>query len=72
MISGLNTLKHFDRNLKSKKEGIALCSKSLSHIDDTSIRFMEWIEVLRLVGVKKIVFYVLDVHPNVMKVMKFY
>ena len=42
----------------------------MSHIDDTSIRFMEWIEVLRLVGVNKIVLYVLDVHPNVMKVMK--
>ena len=30
---------------------------------------MEWIEVLRLQGVKKIVLYVLDVHPNVMKVI---
>ena len=56
------------RNKNGKKEGIAVCSKSLSHIDDTSIKFMEWIEVLRLQGVKKIVLYVLDVHPNVMKV----
>ena len=31
---------------------------------------MEWIEVLRLQGVKKIVLYVLDVHPNVMKVIQ--
>ncbi len=37
-------------------------------MDDTSIRFMEWIEVLRLVGVNKIFLYVLYVHPNVMKV----
>ena len=44
-------IKHFDRNINGKKEGIAVCSKSLSHIDDTSIKFMEWIEVLRLQGV---------------------
>ena len=62
-------IKEFDRNTNNKKEGIAVCSKSLSHIDDTSIKFMEWIEVLRLQGVKKIVLYVLDVHPNVMKVI---
>ena len=61
-------IKHLNRNLNGKKDGIVVCSKSLSHIDDTSIRFMEWIEVLRLVGVQKIVLYVLDVHPNVMKV----
>ena len=32
---------------------------------------MEWIEVLRLQGVKKIVLYILDVHPNVMKVIQY-
>ena len=64
-------IKHFDRNINGKKEGIAVCSKSLSHIDDTSIKFMEWIEVLRLQGVKKIVLYILDVHPNVMKVIQY-
>ena len=64
----ISTIKHFVRNKYGEKEGIAVCSKSLSHIDDSSIKFIEWIEVLRLQGVKKIVLYILDVHPNVMKV----
>ena len=51
------------------KEGIALCSKSLSHLEDESLRFIEWIELLTVMGVSKIILSVLSVHPNVLKVM---
>ncbi len=50
-------------------EGVAVCSKSLSHLGDVSIRFIEWIELLRAQGVDKIFLKVYAVHPNVMKVI---
>ena len=49
-------------------EGVAVCSKSLSHLEDVSIRFIEWIELLRAQGVDKIFLKVYAVHKNVMKV----
>ena len=54
--------------LKEEFEGIAVCSKSLSHLGDVSMRFIEWIELLRAQGVDKIFLKVYAVHPNVMKV----
>ena len=59
---------HFDRHESGKKQGFAVCSKSLSHLEDRSIRFIEWIELLRSLGVSKIFLQILTVHPNVMKV----
>ena len=56
------------RNENGEKSGVAVCSKSLSHPGDQSLRFIEWIEVLRALGVEKIMLSVLSVHPNVMKV----
>ena len=50
------------------KSGIAICSKSLSILQDTSLKFIEWIEMLRSLKVDKIILYVLAVHPNVKKV----
>ena len=59
---------YFDKNENSHKKGIAVCSKSLSHPGDVSMRIIEWIEVLRAQGVDKIILSVLSVHPNVNKV----
>ena len=50
------------------KSGIAICSKSLSILQDTSLKFIEWIEMLQSLKVDKIILYVLAVHPNVKKV----
>ena len=50
------------------KKGIGVCSKSLSHIQDVSIAFIEWLELLRALGADKIMLSVLSVHPNVEKV----
>ena len=52
--------------------GIAVCSKSLSHLGDVSLRFIEWIELLRSLNVDKIILSILSVHPNVMKVTRYY
>ena len=61
----------YDTHESGHKQGFAVCSKSLSHLGDVSLRFIEWIELLRALGVDKIILKILEVHPNVMKVIKF-
>ena len=51
-----------------EKRGIGVCSKSLSFVDDASIKFIEWIELLRALGADKIMLSVLFPHPNMEKV----
>ena len=64
-----NNLKvYFDKHESGHKRGVAVCSKSLSHPGDVSMRIIEWIELLRAQGVDKIFLSVLAVHPNVNKV----
>ena len=59
---------YFDKHESGHKKGVAVCSKSLSHPGDVSMRIIEWIELLRAQGVDKIFLSVLAVHPNVNKV----
>ena len=59
----------YDKPERGHKQGFAVCSKSLSHLGDMSMRFIEWIELLRALGVDKIILKILAVHPNVMKVI---
>ena len=63
-----NLLVNFARHESGEKHGFAVCSKSLSHLGDMSMRFIEWIELLRAQGVEKIFLKILAVHPNTMKV----
>ena len=59
----------YDTHESGHKQGFAVCSKSLSHLGDVSMRFIEWIELLRALGVNKIFLKILAVHTNVMKVI---
>ena len=59
---------YFDRHESGHKQGIAVCSKWISRFGDMSLRLIEWIELLRVQGVEKIILKILAVHPNVMKV----
>ena len=61
---------YYDKPQSGHKQGFAVCSKSLSHLGDVSMRFIEWIELLRALGVDKIILKILAVHPNVMKVIR--
>ena len=64
-----NNLRILDRRPeKGEKRGIGVCSKSLSFVDDASIKFIEWIELLRALGADKIMLSVLFLHPNMEKV----
>ena len=59
---------YFEKHESGHKQGIAVCSKWISHLGDISLRLIEWIELLRAQGVDKIFLQILAVHPNVMKV----
>ena len=66
-----NNLRIFNRHRKDgKKRGIAVCSKALSLLEDYSMRFIEWIELVLALGAEKVIIGALSVHPNLRKVSR--
>lgn len=60
-------------NKAVQKEGFAVCVKGLDFLyNDLSVRLIEWIELLNILGADKIFFYELHVHANVSKVLNYY
>ncbi|CAH2052505.1 unnamed protein product, partial [Iphiclides podalirius] len=54
-------------------EEFAVCVKGLDFLhEDLSVRLVEWIEMVRILGADKIFFYELQVHPNITKVLDYY
>ena len=53
----------------TSRRGIAVCSKGLSLRSDSSLRLVEWVEVLRSLGADTILLYTYQIHPNVAKVL---
>lgn len=52
---------------------IAVCVKGLDFLHaDLSVKMIEWIELLRILGVDKIFLYKMHVHPNISKVLDYY
>ena len=67
-----NLLKVIYNKIEPKKD-FAVCLRGLSFPTyDISIKLVEWIETLSLVGVDKIFFYRLSVHPNIQKTIDYY
>lgn len=63
----------YNRPPDDEKKGFAVCVKGLDFLyDDLSVRLIEWIELLSMLGAEKIYFYELQVHPNISKVLKYY
>lgn len=57
----------------AKKKDFAVCIKGLDFLhQDLSVRLVEWIELLNLLGADKIFMYDLEVHPNITKVLQYY
>ncbi|CAL4119663.1 unnamed protein product [Meganyctiphanes norvegica] len=55
------------------KQNIAVCVKGLDLLRvDFSVRLVEWLELLYLLGVNKVIMYELEVHPNISKVLSYY
>ncbi|KAG4078302.1 hypothetical protein HA402_013012 [Bradysia odoriphaga] len=63
----------YNRPRDDTKKGFAVCVKGLDFLyDDLSVRLVEWIELLRILGAEKIYFYELHVHPNISKILRHY
>ena len=55
------------------KKRFAVCVKGLDFLQvDMSVRLVEWIELLGLLGADKIFLYELEVHPNISRVLRYY
>ncbi|KAL1454978.1 hypothetical protein WDU94_009105 [Cyamophila willieti] len=60
-------------NKPKEKKGFAVCVKGLDFLhNDLSVRLVEWIELLNILGADKIFFYELQTHPNITKVLNHY
>lgn len=63
----------YNRPPDDHKKGFAVCVKGLDFLyDDLSVRLIEWIEMLNMLGADKIYFYNLQIHPNISKVLNYY
>lgn len=63
----------YNRPSDDHKKGFAVCVKGLDFLyEDLSVRLVEWIELLHLLGADKIYFYKFNVHPNISKVLEHY
>lgn len=60
-------------NRPAVKEDFAVCVKGLDFLkEDLSVRLVEWIELMNILGAKKIFLYELEVHPNISKTLTYY
>ncbi|EFX71699.1 hypothetical protein DAPPUDRAFT_308784 [Daphnia pulex] len=62
-----------NNKVPAEKKRFAVCVKGLDFLQvDLSVRLVEWIELLGLLGADKIFLYELEVHPNISRVLKYY
>lgn len=55
------------------KRDFAVCVKGLLFPDeDQSVRLVEWLELLKILGAHKVYMYQLEIHPNITKVLNHY
>nr|CAD7412645.1 unnamed protein product [Timema poppensis] len=60
-------------NKPEHKKEFAVCVKGLDFLhDDLSVRLVEWLELMIILGADKVFFYKLQVHPNISKVLNYY
>jgi hypothetical protein len=67
-----NLLEIFYKPRVEKKKGFFVCLKDMIFKDDISDRLIEWVEIVKLLKAEKIVVYVTDILPQVLRVLKFY
>jgi hypothetical protein len=70
--NNLQIIYNIPNNTVKQNVSFAVCVKDLDFIDDQSKWISEWLEIQELLGAKKVFIYVIKLHPNVMKVLKFY
>jgi hypothetical protein len=68
-----NSLRIINNRSSFGKKQFAVCVKGLDFPStDLSVRLVEWIELLNILGVEKIFFYEFDIDQNTSKVLKYY
>ena len=68
-----NNLRVVDARPAGGKGDFAVCVKGLDFLhQDLSVRLVEWIELLRLLGAQKVFLYQLETHPNISKILNYY
>lgn len=68
-------IQHSDETIfsKRKSEAIVVCVKGLTYPDrDMSVRFIEWLELLRLVGAHRVFLYDMALHPRTRATLNHY
>ncbi|XP_059473487.1 uncharacterized protein LOC132195484 [Neocloeon triangulifer] len=57
-----------------RKKDFAVCVKGLNFYNwpDIAVRLVEWLELLRILGVEKVIIYQLTVDPKIETVLKYY
>ncbi|XP_070489870.1 uncharacterized protein [Chironomus tepperi] len=60
------------RPKNNKKEAFIVAVKRFEFNDDISLQIIEWCEILKILGVNKVEFFVHYIHSNVLKVLKYY
>jgi hypothetical protein len=61
----------YNKPVVKKQFGVYVQAFRFSTID-LSVRLIEWLEILKILGADKIYFYKLGAHENVEKVLDFY
>lgn len=54
------------------KKPFAVCTKDLDFLEDQSTQVIEWIEILSILGADKVFIYVVKIHPNMMRTLRYY
>ena len=68
-----NSLRVIYEKPNKTKESFAVCHKALRFsVNDLSLRLIEWLELLRILGVSKVFLYSFGVHLNVERVLNYY
>ena len=57
---------------QGQKDNFAVCVKGMDVDVDISVRMVEWLELLFLLGTDKVFFYDLGIHPNISKTLRYY
>ncbi|XP_064114024.1 uncharacterized protein LOC135220635 [Macrobrachium nipponense] len=57
---------------KRKQKGFVVCVKGMDFAKDLSLRLVEWLELLFILGADKVYFYKYRLHENMERVLEFY
>ena len=68
-----NSLRVIYEKPNKTKESFAVCHKALRFsVSDMRLKIIEWLELLRILGVSKVIFYSLGFNQDLERVLKYY